>query len=290
MCPRQLMRANLGQMSFELYKKIIDEISEYAGVTLIPFFRGESMLHRQFVEFVAYARNKGIEHIQFTTNATRLKKHIAEALIDLEIDFISFSIDSIDPDTYASIRRGGQLKKVLENIDYFCKYRIARGKEKPEIQVSVVKTIENQDQIDDFVAFWRPRVDRVRVFEKHTGDGNFGSVESIKEKYVFEKRLPCQKVFNEISIYWNGQVALCCHDWDRKREVGDVNKSSIRDIWHNETYRHIRRTHLTDFDDMEDLCKNCDQWKAYYLPQGIGSIGDLYFNEPGPIERGNTVL
>jgi len=285
MCPRHLMKGRLGNMSFDLYRRIIDEIAGYPKTALIPFYRGESMLHPQFIDMLAYARRKNIRPIQFTTNATRMKPEIARALIDLEIDFVSFSVDSINPETYASIRKGGRLEEVLENIEYFCEYKNLKAKARPEIQVSVVRTDDNEDEIADFVKYWRRRVDRVRVFERHTGDGNFGSVKAPAKEYSFEKRLPCLKVFNEISIYWNGQAALCCHDWDRTRPIGDVSRNSIREIWHNEAYEFIRRTHLKDIDDMEELCKNCDQWKAYYLPQGVGAIGELHIHKPETAER-----
>ncbi len=276
MCPRHLMEGKLGSMSFELYKKIIDELAGHKPLALIPFMRGESMLHRKFVEMLEYAKSKDIGPIQIATNASMMKKEIAMALVDLEIDFVSFSIDSIDPETYASIRVNGKLDKVLANIDYFCYYREKKKSRFPEVQVSVVKTGRNQDQVDDFVRHWQGKVDRIRVFEQHTSDGNFGSIGALKDKFKFDKRLPCHKVFNEISIYWNGEIALCCHDWDRKKSIGNVAENSIAQIWKNKRYSWIRETHLEKHDQMEELCRNCDQWKAYYLPQGSGTLGEVF--------------
>jgi len=276
MCPRHLMEGNLGSMSFDLFKKIIDEISGYKPVALIPFMRGESMLHRDFIPMMEYAKSKDIGPIQIATNASMMKKEIAEALVDLEIDFVSFSIDSIDPETYAEIRVHGKLEKVLANIEHFINYRAKKKSVLPEIQVSVVKTGQNQDQVDGFVKHWQGKVDRIRVFEQHTSDGNFGSIGTLKDKFKFDRRLPCHKVFNEISIYWNGEIALCCHDWDRKNSIGNVSENSIAEIWKNKRYEWIRLTHTDQPDKMEKLCKNCDQWKAFYLPQGMGTLGDVF--------------
>lgn len=266
-------------MSFDLFKKIIDEVAEHPETTLIPFFRGESMLHNRFVDMLAYAREKGVKNIQLTTNATKMKPEIARAIIDYEVDFVSFSVDTVDPDDYAKVRAGGVLEETLKNIEYFCEYKKQVGQSKTEVQVSVVRSAETAAGVERFIAYWKPKVDRVRVFEQHTGDGNFGSVEAAREKYHFEERMPCLKLFDEISIYWNGQAALCCHDWDRTDEIGDISKNSIAEVWRNQVYRQMRKNHISHPDKLEKLCKNCDQWQAYYLPQGVGAIGELYLAE-----------
>lgn len=278
-CPRHLMEGKLGNMSFDLYKKIIDEIAKYPDTVLIPFFRGESMLHKQFVEMLAYARDKGVGKIQLTTNATRMKPKFARAIIDYEVDFVSFSVDTVDPDDYAKVRKGGVLKETLKNIEYFCDYKKQTGQTKTEVQVSVVRSDTTSAGVDQFVAYWKPKVDRVRVFEQHTGDGNFGSVAAAREKFIFDKRMPCLKLFDEISIYWNGQAALCCHDWDRTSEIGDISKNSIAEVWKNEIYRQMRENHISHPDKLGKLCQNCDQWQAYYLPQSVGAIGELHLAE-----------
>ena len=277
MCPRHLMKGKQGYMEFDLYKKIIDEISQHKPLALVPFFRGESMLHPDFIRMLEYAKKAGITPIQIASNATRLTKEIATALVDLEIDFISFSIDSINPATYANIRVNGKLDQVLKNIEYFCEYRLQKKSKLPEVQVSIVRTETNQDEIDEFVKYWRNKVDRVRLFEQHTADGNFGSVGALKDRFQFPRRLPCHKVFREMNVYWNGQVALCCHDWDRTEMIGDLNTHTVAEIWKGQRYTGIQATHLTDLDNMEELCKNCDQWKAYYLPQLQGTLGETYF-------------
>ena len=49
-CPRQKINMEIGFMDIKLYKKIIDEASSHLPVKLVLFFRGESMLHPQFIE------------------------------------------------------------------------------------------------------------------------------------------------------------------------------------------------------------------------------------------------
>jgi radical SAM protein with 4Fe4S-binding SPASM domain len=263
-------------MPFPLFQKVINEISAHPGTALVPFFRGESMLHPQFIEMMAYAKKQGVRPIQYTSNATRMNEKIARAIVDLEIDFISFSVDSIDPDTYARVRPGGNLDKTLKNIAYFCEYKQKKMAKLPEVQVSVVKTPTTAVAIEEFVSFWREKVDRVRVYEAHSLDGNFGSLGGKDDLFV-GGRLPCHKPFSDMVVYWNGDVALCNHDWDRKVQIGNVGLTSISEVWNNERYRAIRQAHLESPNTLADPCRRCDHWQAGYMPEGV--VGSVYESE-----------
>lgn len=270
------MTSPIGNMPFPLFQKIIDEIAGRPGTTVVPFFRGESMLHPQFIEMMAYAKKQEVGPIQYTSNATRMSEKIARAIVDLEIDFISFSVDSIDPDIYTRVRPGGNLDRTLRNIAYFCDYKQKKMAKLPEVQVSVVKTPATSDDIERFVAYWQDRVDRVRVYEAHSQDGNFGSLEGKNDLFTGE-RLPCHKPFEDIVVYWNGDVALCNHDWDRKELIGNVGVTSTKDVWNNECYRAVRQAHLERPSRLADPCRHCDHWQAGYMPEGV--VGSIYESE-----------
>lgn len=274
MCPRMYMESARGFMPMPLFKKIIDEISRHNNIALVPFFRGESLLHPEFIEMMKYVKIKEISPVQLTTNATIMTEDIARTLIDIELDFISFSVDSVDYDTYRNIRKGADLHDVLKNIERFSEIKKERGRDKPEIQVSVVKTAITNDSIAEFVEYWQGHVDRVRIYEEHSQGGNFGSLSGDCKVTSLQKRQPCLKPFNDLIIYWDGSVALCNHDWNRRNAIGNVNDYTIEEIWHNAMYRMIRAAHVQNNSLLEELCRKCDHWKAHYLPQQ--QIGDLY--------------
>lgn len=265
------MDKNMGYMDWEVYVKIIDEMAAHPGTAMVPFFRGESMLHPKFIEMMTYAKKKGIGPIQYTTNATRMKPEFARALVDLKIDFVSFSVDSVDEATYAKVRVNGKLKETLANIEYFCKYKKEQQAVLPEVQVSVVKTKQTEGSIDQFVEFWTPKVDRVRVYEEHSTGGTFGALEGDGDSMP---RMACHKVFGDFVIYWDGTVGLCNHDWVRTKLIDSVVDKSIAEVWSGERYEKIRQAHLRRHDQLEEVCKGCDHWKLFYLDEN--RIGDLY--------------
>jgi len=272
MCPRNKVNMKLGDMDVDLFKKIVDEASQFLPVCLVPFFRGESLLHPQFIEMLTYAKNKGLSPIQLATNAYFLSEELSSKILDLEIDFISFSVDVNSPSVYEKIRKHSDFERVFSNVLGFIKERNKRKFSKPQIQISAVKIKENENFIKDFIDFWIDKVERVRIYFAHSLNGRLGYVEG--EEEIPNIRKPCLKLLTDIVIYWNGDVAICNHDWDRDLFIGNVKQNSIQQIWHNSIYTQIRGKHLEN--KLEDFppCNFCSHWKAYYKDNFI--LGEVY--------------
>lgn len=276
MCPRHEVGEG-GYMASGLFEKIVDEISEHPGISFVPFFRGESLMHPQFFDLLRYAKGKGISPIQLTSNGTILTESISRKLLELEIDFLSFSMDSNNNAAYESIR-GFDLDRVRKNVERFLELKQELGYESPQIQISAVETKEAKPYMDEFVAYWQQRVNRVRVYTEHSQDGEYGRLQ--EEISSFSKRLPCKKPMTEMVIYWDGSVALCNHDWNRKEFLGDINKQSIEQVWNGSPYNEVRARHLENRCDEDPSCKGCDHWKVSYLESGM--IGRLYEKDASP--------
>lgn len=271
MCPRNKVKMKMGDMRMRLFKKIIDEIANFLPACLVPFFRGESFLNPQFLGMLAYAVNKKIKPIQIATNALFLNPKTAKRILNLGVDFISFSVDTGRRDLYNKIRKNSDFGTVFHNILYFLELKSKKGLNFPEIQISAVKTKENEPFIKEFINFWEGKVDRIRIYQEHSLKDRLGEVESKKPK---EKRMPCLKVLTDLVIYWDGDVAICNHDWKRDIFIGNVKKESIEEIWNSPAYREIRERHMAN--DLEDFspCNYCSHWQTYYCKEHI--IGELY--------------
>ncbi|MBW1644858.1 MAG: radical SAM protein [Deltaproteobacteria bacterium] len=275
-CPRKLMAKHQGYMDAKLAKCLIDEMTQYLPVTLVPFFRGESLLHPDWFEILQYAKSRGIGPLQLTSNGMRLDRQAAEKILDLELDFISFSVDTIDPEIYHQTRRGSCYEKVVHNILQFLELKQQKGTNLPQVQVSSVATELHRPGMEAFVAFWRPLVDRVRIYIEHSQDGYPGSIADPLP--AFAQRRPCWKPFTDMIIYWDGQVALCNHDWTRAKtqSLGDLNRQSIAEIWNSPAYENVRGTHLSGEVGNLPPCDHCDHWKMFYLEPGY--LGKIYEN------------
>lgn len=278
MCPREIVKVeedfSEGFMTVALFRKIADEIAEHPGVAMIPFFRGESLLHPNATEMLRYATSRGVAPVQLTTNATVLTERIARELLDLGLDFISFSLDAVTKRAYEAVRVGAHYERVMANIERFLALRAAHPGPKPEVQVSMVEGMDTESSEQAFVERWLPHVDRVRVYTRHSTDGHFGSLPGAGAGADDGERRPCLKLLTDLVVYWDGTVALCNHDWDRKEPMGDVRRATIAEVWRGPAYEALRRQHLEDRYMPGSVCATCAHWRTSYVPERL--LGRLY--------------
>jgi radical SAM protein with 4Fe4S-binding SPASM domain len=116
-----------------------------------------------------------------------------------------------------------------------------------------------------FKRIWAGKVDRIRIYEEHSRDGQFGSLSSSRGE-----RKTCMMPFYEILVYDNGKVGRCNHDWDGE-PVGDLNDASIKEIWNSQYYSRLR-IQQQSLNITDQVCKDCDSW---YPELGRQKTGDV---------------
>ena len=101
----------------------LEEIERFArvavseGISKIRLTGGEPLVRKGVVEHVRRLREMtGIDSIALTTNAILLPKY-AQQLADAGLHRVNISIDSLDPEVYERVTRGGKLADALAGID-----------------------------------------------------------------------------------------------------------------------------------------------------------------------------
>ncbi|MBI2875341.1 MAG: radical SAM protein [Candidatus Tectomicrobia bacterium] len=263
-CPRHFSHSPRGFMELDLFVACIDEIAGHPGVAVVPFFRGEALLHPQFLEMMRYARGCGIGPIQLATNGLCLSEEIAQELLDLGLDFLSLSLDTCRPELYQELRPGGDYATVHRHLLRFLALRAGHPQARTQVQVSAVETARTRPFLPEFIDYWRSRVDQVRVYPEHSVEGRFGK---LNRPPIAGERRPCLKVVTEMVIYWNGEVALCNHDWDRSEPLGNVREQGLTGVWQGTAYREVRQRHGEGRTHEDPTCRDCDHWQAYYCEE-----------------------
>ena len=87
-----------------------------AGVRRVRITGGEPLLHPRVTDLVAYVASLGVEDLALTTNATLLEK-LARPLRDAGLRRLTVSVDSLVPERFWRITRGGRLERVLAGIE-----------------------------------------------------------------------------------------------------------------------------------------------------------------------------
>lgn len=87
-----------------------------AGVQRVRITGGEPLIHPHVVEIVRMIAELGVEDLALTTNASQLER-LARPLADAGLRRVNVSIDSLVPERFEAITRGGRLAPVLAGID-----------------------------------------------------------------------------------------------------------------------------------------------------------------------------
>lgn len=81
-------------------------------------------------------------------------------------------------------------------------------------------------------------------------------------------KIMCIRPSREIVIGSDGTVPLCCADGLWKMVMGNVQKTSLKDIWFSDYFKQIRKS-LADRDrSCTEICKSCDALN-FSAPKGI---------------------
>jgi cyclic pyranopterin phosphate synthase len=87
-----------------------------AGIRRVRITGGEPLLHPRVTELVAFVASLGVEDLALTTNATRLEQ-LAVPLRAAGLRRLTVSLDSLVPERFWRITRGGRLDRVLAGIE-----------------------------------------------------------------------------------------------------------------------------------------------------------------------------
>jgi cyclic pyranopterin phosphate synthase len=138
----------------------VAEAAVAIGVEKIRVTGGEPLVRKGIIHFLErLACIPGLQRLVLTTNGTLLPEMAAE-LRCAGVDGLNISLDSLCPNTFAGITRGGDMHKVLKGIEAAER----AGFQQIKINVVVMRGV-NDDEIVDFAALTLDRPYRVRFIE-----------------------------------------------------------------------------------------------------------------------------
>ncbi len=99
--------------------KSISDILIMLGIQKIRITGGEPLIRKDIIEFLEYIstkkRNKELKEILLTTNGSQLKKY-SKKISKFGVRRINVSLDTLIPEKFNFVTKGGDLKKILEGI------------------------------------------------------------------------------------------------------------------------------------------------------------------------------
>ncbi len=284
-CPREYRygkEMDKGYMSFDLAKKIIDEVWPYLdsiGLTGL----GETFLYKEINKIVNYIKDKnnGII-ISVSTNA--VVPNFIEKVTDLigKIDTIQVSVDGLD-DIYENIRKKSSFKVLDKNLQTLTKIAENTG---TDVMLNMVVTKENYEHMPLLIKYAK----EIKIKYINFTTFNLASVTDIDQSYyTFYKSTDFKKTMEELEktihntpevlvtmrnfetdnsfkncpfpwthfyFSWNGYVPPCCaKPFPKELNFGNVNNSKVIDILNSDSYRKFRMQWFRN--TPPEFCKKC---------------------------------
>jgi len=246
-----------GKMSFKQFKKIIGLTKDFLEYINLWGF-GEPFLAPDIMKMINYAGDNNIL-VNVHTNGNVLNKKIMDSFKRNYKMNITFSIDGLTQKTYSYYRRGGNLKKAMDNLSYLIDLKKKNNLDNLKIiwQFLVMRTNEHEIRRVEQVAK-KIEVDKLRL--KTIGIN--------KKDQRYDKFIPRNKNYrrtkNKVvnlkncvfinpgmpTILWNGDVVPCCHDYLKKCLMGNVFKKNLLDVWNSQKYKKFRDDYKKHHNDI----------------------------------------
>lgn len=260
MCPRTTSSQKIGSMNFELFQRIVDESTLHGRRSFSLHLFGEPLIASNIIKMLRYIREKNIRNvILLTTNGVFLDRKKREAILNFRVDKTTVSLLASTPETYISITGRNNYEVVVDNIMELIRLKKNMGASKPIIYVRVIKNKKTLNDIEAFQRKWSSHDVIVEIREEHNYAGNINS--TMDNTSI--QRYPCYHPWFAPAIHWDGDMSICCCDWNRTGVIGNVKESTIAEIWQTEKIKEIRKIHLAGNYSQIELCRDCNVYQTY---------------------------
>jgi len=238
----------MGRMSLNLFKKIIDQAQHNIEfITLAS--RGEPLACKEIVQMLAYTKGKFL-NLKINTNASMLDEEKCHAILSGGVKTVVFSADAADEKLYSKLRVNGKLKEVLKNIELFQKIRKNQYSDNSIItRVSGVKFSEEQD-FTSMKNLWNGLVDQVAFVEYNPWENTY-------LKPTNDIETACSDLWRRMFVWWDGKVNPCDVDYKSTLSVGNYQKKTLKQLWQSDSYKDLRKKHLTKKRGSIKPCSSC---------------------------------
>ncbi|MEM3238017.1 MAG: tungsten cofactor oxidoreductase radical SAM maturase [Thermoplasmata archaeon] len=278
MCYRRFWSEKTGMMNDSTFKNILDQISEFKNLDTVHFGGiGEPLFHPKFLEYARIIKDLGYK-LHVSTNGTLLNDHLAEELIQINTDFITFSFDSSEDETFMEIR-GIDKSIVFRNMKNIADKVRAKNKEYPKLELEIVAMKSNIDQLPKIAELggqigvsrilisnllpmspelvneivYDSEIDQTYINE-FLKSSRVNRIGVLLPEFSLKTERICDFMQKKSTVIgWDGEVSPCYrflhsypeYIYGRLKNVnrfsfGNVNSKRLSEIWNSDEYQRFR--------------------------------------------------
>jgi radical SAM protein with 4Fe4S-binding SPASM domain len=272
-CPYPKLSGTMaqGMMPESLFYKIVDELKTARYFSEVVFeLHNEPLMDKRTFQFISYVKNHATNKVcTLVTNGQLIDNYTLSEIRSSQVDKFIISLNAFSPETYEKIS-GLDYRRIEKNIASILNAADLRKK----LVLSFVVTEQTQDEIRQALPYWKKKGISTRVEKISNRAGaleNFESlrIENNRMNYPLAASLRintiarlrhltgCYTPLLDMNVLFNGDVILCCNDWQRKMVIGNANLSSLKEIWNSPSINRIRELMIKKKYSDIPLCRNC---------------------------------
>lgn len=235
-----------GRMTFENFKKLIDEVGMYLfKINLYGF--GEPLLFPETLEMIQYAAKNNIG-MSISSNLNFNDPDLPRRIVESGLEVLIFSCHGVTQESYSKFMVKGDMQLALKNVKKIADERKRIGSAAPFIDWQYCVTKFNEGELDMAAAKAKELgVDQIRFlrpFVPPDADGEWvaDSFRSSKTVGYPQIKAGCTWPYRAAYINYDGGLLPCCQDVRLlANDFGNVFTSGFMNVWNNENYRSSRR-------------------------------------------------
>jgi len=251
------LRRPKGLMTEERFAAIIDQARGWCTHLHFGLF-GEPTLHPRFLDFVRLAVEAQLTVAVFT-NGTLLDAERARELVEIGPASVTFSLEGHTPEEYTRLRVGSRWDGVMDNLRGLVAAKRAAGRRCPVIVARGIALESLAGQRRAHADYYRAMgVDQVMWMPAANWSGSLrGPQGSVPASVPPERTQRCTFPSLQLGIDWDGTAVPCCADFNAKNALGNVDVTSLRDLWNGAELAGLRRSLATCSRDHIDATTGC---------------------------------
>lgn len=258
-CYNPKMKRPAGFLSREAFERIAREARELGVRECAVYTTGESLLHPEIAECVALAKLIGFEYVYLASNGALLTSELSQRLIEAGLDSLRVSINAGNRESYRRIHQADEFELVIANVIEYDRLRKQLGRE-TLLSVSCVLHRLTLGDKDGLEARLSPYVDSFKWTDIRVQGGHM--LETVRKlshipndpRYGLK---PCGLLWNSFHVDCDGNLTICCVDFEADLTVGNVVEGGLLAAWNGPAMRELRRRHLDRTLEPSSLCYKC---------------------------------
>lgn len=261
-------------MDKELFFKIVDDLKKWESPYKIKVMRlfgvGEPFLNKNFPLMLKTLRKENLaERLEVTSNVSLLDEEIIHSLVANELDYLRVSIYGTTAREYQETTRTSfPLAKIIDNLKKLKQAKKKLKTQKPTVGIKMFEPYEKEVR-KRFYEIFTPLADEIFIERLHNWTAKDGYQERYYEKTKALKaredlltqndgKEACPFPFYQIMIRTNGDVSMCCIDYQGHTVIGNVKEKNLKDIWQSEKTLAFYKMQLEHRRNENPACRDCN--------------------------------